>query len=87
MTAFGIEPAEGYVALEFLEPEIQTHERAKPVSSDESDAILALCVGVGSQVTVCQRGDTVKVRPYSRQGIKVGDNVVLVEAYCVIGKA
>lgn len=87
MTALGIEPAEGYVALEFLDGEDRgDHSRPAPVSSDENEAIMAMCVGAGKKVSVCKRGDTVLVRPYARHGIRVGENVVLVEAYCVVGR-
>jgi hypothetical protein len=86
MTAFGLEPGEGYVALEFLDPEPTSHARPKPVDNDDIDAIPALCVGIGRDVSVCQRGDTVMVRPHARNGVKVGSNVVLAEAYCVVRK-
>ena len=87
MTEFGIEPSEGCVAIEFLEQETASHARPAPVATDESDALLATCVGVGRGVDACKRGDTVKVRPYARNGVKLGSNVVMVEAYCVLGLA
>jgi hypothetical protein len=89
MSALGIEPAEGYVAIEFLDGEDADpadHARPAPVSNDENEALMAMCVGVGKKVTTCKRGDTVLVRPYARNGIRVGDNIVLVEAYCVVGR-
>jgi hypothetical protein len=88
MSPLVIDPAEGYVALEFLEDEAQEAERADydaPNSDDYSEAVFAVCVGVGKKVTVCKRGDTVIVREYARQGVHISDDVVLVEAYCVLG--
>lgn len=89
MTNLVIEPAEGFVALEFLDDEKQDEERnqyAEPGSDSYNEALFAVCVGVGKKVTVCKRGDTVVVRAYAREGIHVSDDVVLCESYCVVGK-
>jgi hypothetical protein len=89
MSSLVIEPAEGMVALEFLDEEKQEEERsgydAPPSSDDYNEAVFAICVGVGKKVTSCKRGDTVLVRAYAREGVHVSDDVVLVEAYCVLG--
>lgn len=91
-----IEPAEGYVALEFLddyEAEEKTDPGAGssgaigPAVEDYNNVCFAMCIGVGKKVTSCKRGDTVIVRKYAREnGIKVSDDVMLVEAYLVVGK-
>lgn len=89
MTALGIEPAEGYVAIEFLDGEEksgQSNASATPHAQDENEALMAMCVGVGKKVTTCKRGDTVLVRPFARHGVRVGENVVIVESYAVLGR-
>jgi hypothetical protein len=90
MSNLVIEPAEGMVALEFLDDAKQETTRpnydAPSGSDDYNTAIFAIVVGVGKKVTNCKRGDTVVVRAYAREGIKVDDDVVIVEAYCVVGK-
>jgi hypothetical protein len=89
MSNLVIEPAEGMIALEFLDDEKQEETRPQydaPSSSDDyNEAVFAICVGVGKKVTNCKRGDTVVVRAYARHGVKVDDDVVIVESYCVVG--
>jgi hypothetical protein len=89
MSNLVIEPAEGMIALEFLDDEKQEETRPKydaPPSSDAyNEAVFAICVGVGKKVTTCKRGDTLVVRAYAREGVRVSDDVVIVEAYCVLG--
>ncbi len=44
---------------------------------------LATCEGVGKNVTVCRRGDTVVVDKWARQGINIGGDIIIAAAYCV----
>ncbi len=60
-----VEPAEGTVALKFINDE------------------LATCEGAGRDVTICKRGDTVVVDKWARQGINIGDDIIIAAAYCV----
>lgn len=89
MSALQIEPAEGYVALEFLDgnedDESPPSSRSGAQQSDSDNLVFAMCVGTGKKVTCCKRGDTVVVMPYARQGMRVSDDVVIVEAYLVKG--
>lgn len=81
MTSLGWEPAEGYIAIELLDTDAPGR---MPHSSDEHDSLRALCVGAAGDVTVCKRGDEIRVRPYARNGVRMGESIVLVEAYCVV---
>ena len=93
--ALEIEPAAGLIALQFLdheddEPKSTPRPGQSTAEPDQDEAILAICVGVGKpaqkgQTMPCAKGDTVLVRAYARHGIRVGDDVVLCESYCVVG--
>lgn len=67
-----IEPGAAQVAVKFLGPE------------STAETSLAICVGVGKDVSVCKRGETVSVQRYARHaGIKVSDETVICEEYLV----
>lgn len=86
MSEMKIEPAEGYVALEFIEDEPESRPSPQAGSGASNETCFAVCVGVGKKVTVCKTGDTVVVRSYAREnGLKISDDVSLVEAYLVVG--
>lgn len=84
MSALQIEPAEGYVALEFLD---DAEDDDAPPSydspSDDNDGVFAMVVGVGKKVTNCKRGDTVVVSKWAKEGMRIGDDCVLCESYVV----
>jgi hypothetical protein len=87
MSALQIEPAEGMVAIEFVDDEDEEPANAQQAETPSSynEACFAICVGVGKKVTRCKRGDTVIVMSFARQGIKIGDDVTLCEEYVVKG--
>jgi|1185.fasta_scaffold135628_2 co-chaperonin GroES (HSP10) len=92
--ALDIKPIEGMVALQLLEPldeESGANKSAMATSSTPEDsyneALYAIVVGVGPKGPIgVKKGDTVLCRGYARDGLKIGDDVVLVESYCIVGK-
>lgn len=89
MSTLQIEPAEGYIALEFLdevaeddeEPEQRQGYAGAPTIDNEG--LFAMVVGVGKKVTNCKRGDTVVVSKWAKEGMRIGDDVVLCDSYVV----
>lgn len=85
-----IEPAEGYVAIKLIddedEPESKQPSNVPTPMDAENKAVMGICMAVGKKVTCCKKGDTVFCRPYARHGLRVDDNTVLVESYCVAGR-
>jgi hypothetical protein len=92
MSALQIEPAEGLFALEFLDDEEEETEEQNQTAQTPypeptpREGCFAIVVGVGKKITGYKRGDTVIVDSYARNGLKIGNNVVLVESYLVKGK-
>lgn len=94
MAAGDIRPAEGKIALQFLDDEEEEEEEEKeqpqrgstPVMAEEPErAIPAVCVGVGPRVTVCKKGDTVLVRKYARNGgIAISAETRILDSWCVV---
>lgn len=84
-----ISPAEGFIAVEFLDDDEDEDERAAnrrsypTVDDDYNEAVAAYVVGIGKKVTTCKKGDTVFVRKYARNAIHMG-STYFVEAYCVV---
>lgn len=85
MANMQIEPAEGMVALEFLDDGDEKTESYRNDPGEASEGIFAMCVGVGRDVKRCKRGDTVIVDKWAREGMKVGDGVILVDQWAVKG--
>lgn len=87
MSSLHIEPAEGMVALEFLDEEDDEERPSYDEYNDgqPNEGVYAICVGVGRDVKRCKRGDTVIVDKWAREGMKVGDDVVLADQWVVKG--
>lgn len=93
-TIVDIKPAEGYVAVEFLDDEdyededesTATHEATEPMTEKYREVCFAMCIGVGKNVTTCKKGDTVLVRESAREySIHVGSSTCIVNAYDIVG--
>lgn len=87
-----IDPAEGYVAVEFLddydgdENEGVDRYDSTPAGSSPGAVCFAQCEGVGKDVKRCKRGDVVLVMEYERKnGIKISDSLILVSQWSVVG--
>lgn len=89
LTGVKIKPAEGMVALAFVDSDEEVDEEIKKSVSYNSTpyepkpycGLLAIVLGIGPNVTTCKVGDTVVVGPYARDGLKIGENSVLTDAY------
>lgn len=88
-----IKPTGDSVAVEFLEDfgEEETTDQGtssydSPETSDSyRTACAALCVGVGKEVKVCKKGDTVLVRESARNNaIEVGKDTCIVSSYAIV---
>lgn len=79
-----IKPAEGKLAVKFIdgeeEDEVEAASSSPPVSYE---GVLAIVVAVGAKVTGVKDGDTVVMRSWARQGLKVGDNLFICDGYDV----
>lgn len=84
MNGVAIKPAEGMVALSFVDDLDDDGDIDQDTDADY-DGLLAIVVGVGPKVTGIKKGDTVVTRPYARDGLNVGNGIVLVESYCIAG--
>lgn len=90
MAAGDIKPADGMVAIRFLEGEDESEEHStrpgqpEPSGPHDEEACLAICVGVGADIKSCKPGDTILVRPWARHSIKVGDDTRICEGYNVV---
>lgn len=87
-----IKPAEGYLAVRFVDDDDEeTNEKAEQSSYEggpqpsavEYEGCLAVVAAVGSKVSA-KVGDTIVTRPYARDGVKIGTGLVLIENYCVL---
>ncbi len=77
--AIKVKPADGYMAVRFIDD-------LSSVKDDSDEALLAIVDAVGSKVSGVKAGDTVILRPYARHGLKLGDDLVLIESYSVAGR-
>ncbi len=86
--ALDITPVEGFVALQLVDDETEEERERRmgaPYASDSyNEAIYAVVVGVGPKAPAgVKKGATVLVRKYARDGLRIEDDVVLVESYCI----
>lgn len=90
--ALDVTPVEGYVALQIIDDETEEERAARmqrysqgPSTSDSyNEAITALVVGVGPKAPKgVVRGAVVMVRKYARDGLRLDEDTVLVETYCI----
>ena len=77
-----LKPAEGMVALKFVDDLDDDGDLGSDTDVDY-DGLLAIVLAVGPKVTGIRKGDTVVTRPYARDGLKIGENAVLADAYCI----
>lgn len=83
-------PLGSQVALKILD--MGDDEDDKPTSSsyptpddDYNKAILAIVKGIGTEVKAkVKMGDTVFVRKYAKDGIRLEDDVVIADEYCLL---
>jgi len=84
-----IKPVEGYVALQLLDDESEEEREARRRASNGpsesyNEAMYAVVVGIGPKGPAgVKKGSTVLVRKYARDGLRISDDVVLVESYCI----
>ena len=83
-------PVEGFVALQIVDDETEEErerrlaERSGAPSDSYNEAIVAIVVGIGPKgPSGVKRGSTVLVRKYARDGLRLDDDTVLVETYCI----
>lgn len=94
--ALQIEPADGMVAVEFLDDADEEAEEgyqspnAAAESGEYHKAVFAMCLGVGKNPNAkpnYKRGDTILVRESARKyAIEVSGETCLVNQYDVVGK-
>lgn len=79
-----IKPAEGMLAVKFVDDdEDDDGPSSSPSEPMDYEGCLAIVVAVGPKVTGAKRGDTIVCKPYARDGLKVGDDLVLIESWSV----
>jgi hypothetical protein len=83
LTGVSIKPAPGMVALRFVDDLDDDDDISTNIDVDNY-GLIATVLGVGDDVKGVRKGSTVIVRTYARDGLKLGENSVLTEAYCVI---
>lgn len=88
--ALDVTPVEGYVALQIIDDETEEEREARKQaysqgpSESYNEAITALVVGVGPKAPKgVVRGAVVMVRKYARDGLRLDEDTVLVEVYCI----
>lgn len=86
--ALDITPVEGFVALQIVDDESEEEREARrrldAPSSSYNEAIYAIVVAVGPKAPAgVKKGVTVLVRKYARDGLRLDDDTVLVENYCI----
>jgi|GEM_PF-6109493 len=88
-----IKPVGDTVAVRFVELDEEGLKAARaawespaPLPENERDPVLAVVVGVGTEVTRkgFKKGDTVLLRPYAVNGTELTDGVYAVDAYSVM---
>lgn len=91
--ALDIKPVEGMVALQILDDPKAKNESdgmvstGSPVCDDSyNTALTALVVGIGPKGPPgVKKGSIVLCRGYARDGLDIGDGVVLTDSYCIAG--
>jgi hypothetical protein len=92
--ALDIQPVEGMVALQILndpgapaDDDDSSGMMSAPVSPDNyNTALTALVIGIGPKGPAgVKKGSVVLCRGYARNGLDVGDDVVLTDSYCIAG--
>lgn len=88
--ALDVEPVEGFVALQIVDDETEEERKARIArnahapSQSYNEAIYAIVVGIGPKGPKgVKKGDTVLVRKYARDGLRLDENTVLCESYCI----
>jgi hypothetical protein len=88
--ALDVTPVEGFVALQIIDDETEEEREARrqnynsAPSDSYNEAITALVVGVGPKAPKgVVRGAVVMVRKYARDGLRLDEDTVLVEVYCI----
>jgi len=98
--ALDITPVEGMVALQIVDDEDETEREQRLASRNTNapsdsynEAIVAIVVALGPNSksamgpkipTGVKKGSTVLVRKYARDGLRIDDDTVLVETYCIV---
>lgn len=91
--ALNIKPVEGMVALQILDDPKAKDESSDMVSASSAPsgdsyntALTALVVGIGPKGPAgVKKGSIVLCRGYARDGLDIGDGVVLTDCYCIAG--
>lgn len=88
--ALDVTPVEGFVALQIVDDETEEEREARKQSYSQApsdsynEAITAIVVGVGPKAPKgVVRGAVVLVRKYARDGLRLDEDTVLVETYCI----
>lgn len=89
--ALDIQPVEGMVALQILDDdtdEKSERQTGMGLTPDDSynEALHAIVIGIGPKGPAgVKKGNVVLCRGYARNGLDVGDGVVLTDVYCIAG--
>jgi len=96
--ALDIKPVEGMVALQILDdPKAKDDDSSAGMlsasnslssASDDSynTALTAIVIGIGPKGPAgVKKGSIVLCRGYARDGLKIDDDVVLTDSYCIAG--
>lgn len=94
--ALDIKPVEGMVALQILDdPKAKRDDSSDGMVSSSSSpslddsyntALTALVIGIGPKGPAgVKKGSIVLCRGYARDGLDIGDDVVLTDSYCIAG--
>lgn len=86
LSSLKITPAEGKIALAFLEGEDGQAQSYPSEPGHPDECLLALVTAVGPKVKGVDEGDTVIVSSWARSSPTVGGSTHLVDAYAVLGK-
>lgn len=85
-----VTPVEGYVALQIVDDETDEEREARRQrysqgpSESYNEAIHAIVIGVGPKAPKgVVKGAVVLVRKYARDGLRLDEDTVLVETYCI----
>ena len=79
-----IQPAEGKVALKFVDDLDDDGDLDEDTDVD-NDGLIAIVIGVGTGVKNVKKGDTVVTTPWARDGLCIGDNTYICDAWCIAG--
>lgn len=84
LSGVDITPTEGKVVLHFVDDE-DADDQYEGTDDVEYEGCLAIVIGVGPGVKGVKKGDTVITTPYARDGLCVGDNTHICDAWCIAG--